>query len=321
VTATRELIGVDVGGTKLAIGVLREGALERQKTIPTAAGSADVLVDEIAGAVEDVRGSAAAAVGVGVPSVVEFSTGRVKSSVNVKLADVPLRAVLQRRLGLPVFVDNDATCAALAEAHDGANLVVHNLVMITVGTGVGGGLVLGGRVYRGATGAAAEIGHTLIGARLEHGAPPAHGFPQEGSFESLASGHALDALALTEGFGRGSDVVAAALAEDARGHGLVTLLGQRLGIGIANAINTFDPEQVVIGGGVAAAAGELLLAAARESAQRFVLPGVGEQTEIRLARYGAEAGVRGAALLAGCELDATEHAVRPGGRLARSTPA
>ena len=127
--------------------------------------------------------------------MVEFATGRVKWSVNVKLADVPLRTILEERLGLPVFVDNDTNCAALAEAHDGARMAVRNLVMITVGTGIGGGLVLDGRVYRGATGAAGELGHTLIGAHLEHGAPPARGFPQEGSLEALASGRALDALA------------------------------------------------------------------------------------------------------------------------------
>ena len=158
--------------------------------------------------------------GVGVPSVVEFATGRVKSSVNVKLADVPLRTVLQERLGLPVFVDNDANCAALAEAYEDGRMVSHDLVMFTVGTGVGGGLVLGGRIYRGATGAAGEVGHTLIGLDLEHGAPPAGSFPQAGSLESLASGRALDAL----GAGlarepRGADIVAAAQSGRRRGAG------------------------------------------------------------------------------------------------------
>ena len=109
------------------------------------------------------------------PSIVEFETGRVVSSVNVPLADVPLREVLGERLGVPVFVDNDATVAALAEAHDDQlRMVARDLVMITVGTGVGGGLVLGGRIYRGATGGAGELGHTLIGADLS-GETPAPG--------------------------------------------------------------------------------------------------------------------------------------------------
>jgi glucokinase len=170
----------------------------------------------------------------------------------------------------------------------------------------------------GATGAAGELGHTLIGASLLAGAPPIGGFPQEGSFESLTSGRALDALAdedarrnpesrlgLLRGQGvavRGPDVVAAAEAGDQRARALLDLLGQRLGVGIANAINTFDPEVVAIGGGVATA-GELLLRPAREVARRFVLAGVGDATEIRIARSGAEAGVRGAALLARHELE------------------
>jgi glucokinase len=318
---SRQLIGVDVGGTKLSVATLQAGRLDARHVLPTAGASADALIDEIAAVIEAVRSRETAAVGIGVPSVVEFATGRVKWSVNVKLADVPLRTLLEERLGLPVFVDNDTTCAALAEAHDGARLATRNLVMITLGTGVGGGLVLGGRVYRGSTGAAGEIGHTLIGAHLEHGAPLAHGFPQEGSLESLASGRALDALAeasagaypgstlgLLKAGGtvvRGPEVVAAAQAGDAQAQSLLSLLGQRLGVGIANAINTFDPEVVVIGGGVAAA-GELLLGPAQESARRFVVPGIGEATEIRVARYGAEAGVRGAALLADHELGAAD---------------
>jgi glucokinase len=180
--------------------------------------------------------------------------------------------------------------------------------------------VLDGRVYRGATGGAGELGHTLIGAQLQDGAPAAGGFPQEGSLESLASGSALDALAASmarahpgSALGalqaqgalvRGPEVVAAAQAGDEQARALLALLGERLGVGIANAINTFDPEVVVIGGGVATA-GDLLLGPARESARRFVIPVIGEATEIRLARHGAEAGVRGAALLADHELGAT----------------
>ena len=130
------------------------------------------------------------------PSVVEFDTGRVVSSVNIPLADVPLREVLGERLGVPVFVDNDATVAALAEAHDeNLRLVAHDLVMLTVGTGVGGGLVLGGRIYRGATGGAGELGHTIVGLDLAGSVPRPTRFPQTGSLEFVACGHALDRLA------------------------------------------------------------------------------------------------------------------------------
>ena len=130
------------------------------------------------------------------PSLIEFATGRIRSSVNIPLKDVPLRELMTERVGLPVYVENDASCAALAEAFRDGRMAVAHLVMFTVGTGVGGGLVLNGRLYRGATGAASEVGHTVIGLDLEHGAPPHTGvFPQAGSLELLASGRALDQLA------------------------------------------------------------------------------------------------------------------------------
>ncbi len=146
--------------------------------------------------IEEARGEELEGVGIGVPSVVEFDTGRVISSVNIPLADVPLREVLGDRIGVPVFVDNDATVAALAEAHDEElRMVARDLVMLTIGTGVGGGLVLGGRIYRGATGGAGELGHTLIGCGPERPRAAAGKFPQPGSLEYAAAGHALDRLA------------------------------------------------------------------------------------------------------------------------------
>ena len=177
-----QLIGVDVGGTKVAVATLEDARLGESLVRPTDASSADGLVDEIVASIEEVRSSRTVAVGVGVPSVVEFATGRIRSSTNLELEDVDLRMVLAERLGLPVFVDNDATVAALAEAFDDAGRpIVQNLVMFTVGTGIGGGLVLNGRVYRGTTGAAGELGHTLVGVDLAAGVPPAGEFPQPGS--------------------------------------------------------------------------------------------------------------------------------------------
>ena len=164
---------------------------------PTDLSGTDALIDQLAKIVSEVECDGLEAVGIGVPSVVEFETGRVVSSVNMPLADVPLRQVLCDRLGVPVFVDNDATVAALAEAHDEElKLVARDLVMITVGTGIGGGLVLGGRIYRGATGGAGELGHTIVGLSLDGPVPmPMGTFPQPGSLEFVASGHALDRLA------------------------------------------------------------------------------------------------------------------------------
>ena len=296
------LIGVDVGGTKTAVAVLDGTAMGEPALEPTDTSSAETLIEQLVAAV----GTAgdAAAVGVAVPSVVDWESGRIRSSVNIPLQDVPLRAVLRERLGVPVYVDNDATCAALAEAYDDdGQLVARNLVMFTIGTGVGGGIVIGGRIMRGATGAAAELGHTIVGADLR-GAPFAHAgeYPQPGSLESLASGSALNEIAGQHGLQAGR-VIDAARDGDSDACAAIELLGRRLGIGIANAINTFDPELVVVGGGVSAA-DELLLGPAREEAFRYVLTGVGTRTEIRRARYGPLAGVRGAALLAGHELEA-----------------
>jgi glucokinase len=223
-------------------------------------------------------------------------------------------------LAVPVFVDNDATVAALAEAHDEQlRPVAQNLVMLTVGTGVGGGIVLGGRIYRGATGAAGELGHTLVGLDVTRSVAQPTEFPQPGSLESLASGHALDGLASgvadespDSALGRrraegatmlGADAVDAAHDGDADARRIVELWAERLGVGIANVINTFDPQEVVIGGG-AARAGELLLEPARRVAMGYVLPGLGRRTTVRLAWHGPRAGVLGAALLAAHELEA-----------------
>ena len=313
-----DVIGVDLGGTKVAVARLAGRELSELSTEPTVLSGSAELVDQLARMIGAWRGSDLDAVGIGVPSVVEFETGRVVSSVNIPLADVPLREVLGERLGVPVFVDNDATVAALAEAHDeDLRMVARDLVMITIGTGVGGGLVLGGRIYRGATGGAGELGHTLIGLDLHHPVPRPGRFPQPASLEHASAGHALDALAAQSAYrhpdsalGRmraegkaisGADAVQAAIDGDTAAAGLIARWAERVGVGIANAINTFDPEEVVIGGG-AARAGELLMEPARRTAAGYVLPGLGTRTTVRVARHGVRAGVLGAALLAAHEL-------------------
>lgn len=315
------VIGVDVGGTKVSVALMRDGVLAEPQLQATEQSDGDALVrqlGELIAAELERASEPVIAVGIGIPSVIEWESGRVRASVNVPLRDVPLRDLLHDRLELPVYVDNDANCAALAEAHDDeGRLTVSELVMLTVGTGVGGGIVSGGRIFHGATGGAAELGHMIIGMNLEEDeVPPGGSFPVPGSLEHLAAGRALDHLATRaaashpdsalgrvlarEGRVAGPDAVSAAHAGDAQAQEVIALLGHRLGVGIANAVNIFDPEVVAVGGGVSAA-GELLIGPARESAQRFILPGVGTRTQIRLARSGPQAGVRGAALLAGQE--------------------
>ncbi|MCW3047824.1 MAG: hypothetical protein JWO74_2108 [Solirubrobacterales bacterium] len=295
------LIGVDVGGTKVSVAVLEDGRLSDPVLRPTDQSGSDELVAQL---IEAIRAAGPAdAVGVGVPSVIDFETGMARTSVNIPLQGVPLRQLLTDALGFPAFVDNDATVAALAEAFDDdLRPIAQTLVMITVGTGVGGGIVINGRIFRGATGAAPEIGHIIIGADLRTGAPALGKAPQHDSLEYLASGRALDRLGHERGLGDGLAVVDAARAGDEQAQDAMRILGERLGIGIANLINTFDPELVVIGGGVSNA-GDLLLDPAKRVAAEFVIPGVGTRTEIRLARYGPQAGVRGAALLARQELE------------------
>jgi glucokinase len=318
-------IGLDVGGTKVAAATLDDGRLSESVTEPTDVSGEEALVSQLAATIERRRRSDTNAIGIGVPSVIEFETGRVRHSVNLPLEDVPLRSLLTERIGLPVYVENDASCAALAEAYDGGELVCPHLVMFTIGTGVGGGLVLGGRLYRGATGAAAEVGHTIVGLDLEDGDAADPGpFPQRGSLEALASGRALDRLAAQaaaddrdSALGRrlnagepvnGKVVVDLAFEGDELACDLLRILGERLGIGIANAINVFDPLEVVIGGGVSRA-GNLLLDPAARAAWRHTVPGCGTRTNIRLARHGVQAGVLGATLLAAHEYAAERDSV------------
>jgi glucokinase len=314
------VIGVDIGGTKVAVAELRDRTLGESHIEPTVCETADELIDQLVRMISAVRGDDLRGVGFGVPSVVEWETGRAVSSVNIPFANLPLRQVLGDRLGVPAFIDNDGTVAALAEAHDEhLRLVARNLVILTIGTGVGGGIVINGRIYRGATGAAAELGHAIIGLDLSGVVPrPTEHFPQPGSLESVAAGHALDRLAdeaaklhPDSALGRlraegkpvlGADAVAAARDGDPAASRIVEIWGQRVGIGVANAINTFDPEEVVIGGG-AAQAGDLLLEPAKQIAVGYLLPGLGTKTTIRLARHGVRAGVLGAALLAEHELE------------------
>jgi len=328
-------IGVDLGGTKVAVATLDGRSLIRSALEPTNQSGADALIDQLAELISRAAPDDLRAVGIGAASVVEWATGRVVSSTNLPLANVPLRQVLGARLGIPVFVDNDATVAALAEAHDEqGTLVARNLVMLTIGTGFGGGLVLGGRIYRGATGAAAEVGHTIVALPLEGAVPQPAGFPQPNSLEFAAAGLALDRLTMEaarqhpeSALGRllaegkrvlGPDCVEAAEGGDTTAVRTIEIWAERVGIGVANAINWFDPDEVVIGGG-AARAGELLLEPATRIARAYALPGVGTATTIRLARHGVRAGVLGSALLAMTELEASSGASAGGvGRVQRA---
>ena len=310
--------GVDVGATKIAAAAVAGGEPREAVERPTDRSGPDALVAGLESVLRELaaRTGRPDAIGVGVPSQVEFATGRVLASVNIPLAGVELRTELERRLGVPAFVDNDGNCAALAEASglgSGGGPPAGTLVMLTLGTGVGGGIVAGGAPFRGATGLGAELGHLVVDA---DGPECPGSCPNRGCLEALCSGQALerDATALAErdpgsplaaalaAHGRvtGHEVVAAARAGDSGAIAIFDRLARFLGAGMSGLVNAFEPERLVIGGGLSRAA-DLFLDTARREALARALPAAAATTSIELARGGPAAGVVGAALLAAHE--------------------
>ena len=310
-----------MGGTKLlagAVGPDYEVHHRAQRSLKglDQASLLDIAVD----AGEEVRrssGDQVAAVGFGIPSLIDQRTGRAVIAVNLALADIPFADVMAERLGMPVFVDNDANLAALAEHRAGACRGASEAVVLTIGTGIGGGLVLRNELYRGAIGTGAELGHTVI----DMDGPPCQGnCPNRGCVEVMASGTALEREALRIAHERPGSGLAKALNSgreltgqlvtelahdgDEASIGALTLIGSRLGVAIATFVNIFNPEVVVIGGGVMAA-GELLLEPARREVAARALPPSRDQVQIVAARFGIEAGMIGAAALAFDELAGT----------------
>lgn len=290
-----KVIGVDVGGTKILAGLVgRDGAVAAHREHPTPLESEGALLDGLETAVRELLDESVVAVGFGIPSRIDQRAGIAIGSVNIPLVGVPFRDVMRERLGLPVAIENDANAAAIAEWKAGAGRGANDLVMLTLGTGVGGGLILGGRPYRGSIGAGGELGHIVI---VHDGAPCGCG--GRGHLESYVSGKAADEVA-REAFGPAADahrLVRLANEGDALAIELLTEIGRKLGSGIAGLINTFDPELVVIGGGFAAA-GELLLAPAREVIERDVLKPMRDEVRVVRAELGTSAGMIGAAMVA-----------------------
>jgi glucokinase len=310
----RRTIGVDLGGTKLLAGAVdhRLGVHHRvQRTVTglTQGALLDVAVDAVSEARESVGGEVMA-VGFGIPCLIDRRSGRVAVGVNTPLADIAFADVMAERLGLPVFVDNDGNAAALAEHRAGAAQGASEAVVLTLGTGIAGGLILRGEIYRGALGAAGEIGHMVI--ELD-GLRCGGNCPNRGCAEMYASGTALTREARRLGEERPGSGLARLIADGREPAGplvtelahdgdeaaieAVTLIGERLGVIIANLINIFNPEIVVVGGGVIAA-GELLLAPARAVVRARTLPFLHDGVRIVPARFGVEAGMVGAAALA-----------------------
>jgi glucokinase len=310
----RGVIGVDLGGTKLLAGAIdADLAVHHRTNRPVLGLDQNGLVQMVADAVEEIRtavGDGIEAVGFGIPCTFDTRSGLAVQAVNLPLADVRFHEVMAARLGLPVTVDNDANCAVFAEARMGAAAGCSDVVLLTLGTGIGGGLYLGGDVYRGWLGGGAELGHMVVVAD----GPPCQGTcPGRGCLEAVASGTALvreaslavarrPDTALGQALESGQELTGpliSALAHegDPVALGAIARIGHWLGVGIVSLVNIFNPQTVVVGGGVSAA-GELLLEPARAVVAGHALPPNRDVVDIVLAGLGPGAGMVGAALMA-----------------------
>ncbi len=292
--SAKPVIGLDVGGTKILAGVVTaDGAVQHRRERATPTGSQDELLGALEAAVAEFLGQGVAAIGFGVPSTIDYRTGRVETSVNIPLMDLDLAGEMRRRFGIPVTVENDGNAAALAEARAGAGRDARTMVMLTLGTGCGGGVVIDDRLYRGW----AEFGHMVI----EFDGIPCQGAcTGRGHLEPYVTGLAAEKLAQAE-FGPSADahrLVRLANEGDAAALSILEGIGQRLGAGIGTLVNLFDPDLVVIGGGFGTAAGKHLFPSALDVARREALAAAKNRFEIVPAKLGTAAGVIGAGLVA-----------------------
>jgi len=311
------VIGVDLGGTKLLAGAV-DPALNVHHRATRSAHAADhgEVLDTVVSAVAEVRDAvegasgSVAAVGIGIPALIDTERGIAVMSTHLPLAGVPFRDLVAERIGLPVFVDNDANAAMLAEWRLGAARGFGDAALLTIGTGIGGGLVVGGALQRGSQGAGAELGHMVVQAD----GPPCHGnCPNHGCLEALCSGTALAREArrlaaelprseLGRALAAGREISGPLVTDlahdgDAAAIEALAVIGRWLGVGVVTIVNMLNPDVVVIGGGVIAA-GELLLAPARAVVAERAMSPSKEHVRIVPARFGAESGMLGAATLA-----------------------
>ncbi len=289
----QHVIGVDLGGTKILAGIVhRDGRVERHRETVTPQTSQDDLLAGLDAAVEELLADETAALGFGLPSPLDQRTGRALQAVNIPLGDIDFRSRMADRFGLPVGIENDANAAAYAEFHFGAARDVESMVMLTLGTGCGGGAVIDGQLYRGW----AEFGHMVI----EYDGLPCQGScTGRGHLEPYVTGTAATKLAQAE-FGPAVDahrLVRLASEGETRAVEILDGIGRRLGAGIGTLVNIFNPELVVIGGGFASA-GDFILDPAREIVRREALARAGYRLKIVRAELGTAAGLIGAGLVA-----------------------
>jgi glucokinase len=307
------VLAFDAGGTKLLGGVVDGEGGVHHRSLRVIAGLERVeLIDTICEAVREGRQAEpeVSALGFGIPSLIDRRRGTSVRSVHLPLDDVPFGTEMEERTGLPVAWDNDTNLALLAEHRLGAARGASEAIMLTIGTGIGGAMILRGELYRGSGGAAGELGHMVV----DLDGPPCQGdCPGRGCLEVMASGTAIgrEGAALAEAepesaLGRavaagraptGRLVTELALGGDAAAQSVLELVGERLGAGIVSLVHIFNPEVVVLGGG-AMAAGELLLAPARAVVARHGLRPSRDEVRVVEAELGDEAGMLGAGLAA-----------------------
>jgi glucokinase len=309
------VIGIDLGATKTA-GLLFEGErIEQKHRLPTDASSpqgieaglmeiCSRLIEEAAG-----KGLEVEALGLGIAGFIDFPRGVVTDAPNHPLHNYPVRDILQERFQVPVFVDNDGNLSALAESRMGAGKGANHLVHLTMGTGIGGGIILDGRVYRGALGAAAELGHMII---MENG--PLCNCGARGCLESLVSGVAIyrrvERLAmagekspLTDEFladpacFAADDVCRHANDGNKPARDILAEAGSHLGVGIASLVNIFNPEVVTLSGGLLGCF-KYMENTMRQSFGESAIPISRDHVRILTGTLGNEGGSLGAALLA-----------------------
>ncbi len=300
--------GIDIGGTSIKYTIMRDGRTEDSRAVPTKAAEGPAAVTaQVAEIIRSLQAEAPdlCAVGIGVPGVVDPTTDLIIQAPNLSgWTDVPLKRELQAAVNIPIFVQNDANVAALAELHAGAGSDLRNMLYITLGTGVGAAIILERKLITGDRGGTGEIGYTIIRADVE---TAGDGQPRwrAGTLEEFTGRRGILDRARALGFVPTDDkadfdvrdLSTAAAAGDAIALRCLREVGAVLGIGLASAMNLLGISRAVIGGGISQVHGALL-EAARAALRTRALPSIAREAELRIAAFGAAAGVLGAAWLA-----------------------
>jgi len=308
-------IGVDVGGTNIKIALVdRQGEISYSNSIPTRAEMGyEYTISAMKQAITDLMKAtntnkdSIEGIGFGFPGQIDYKNGIVKNAPNIPgWVEVPIAETMQKEFGIPTKVDNDVRCATLGELNFGAGKGCENLICITVGTGIGSGLVINGKLVRGASNAAGELGHI----KLNMAGGPLCGCGDFGCLEAYASGPSIVSMAeeyikggkstkfreLADGEITPYIVSQAAALGDGVAKRIFTIMGEHIGIGLASVVNLLNPEKIIIGGGVADA-GDIIFNPIRETIAKRAMPISASAVEILPAALGNLAGVIGASML------------------------